>query len=165
MLNFGAAMPFSLEKFMQLCRDLIPEEDLNLLNIAVSDKEYTYEGSQVTLKNWHAFERCLRNELAKIRAAKMHQDFHQYIRLPDAAEAFISRTALNVSRAPAMLEAESMLDQARWQFLDELCVGHFFDIDYLITYAYKLLILERWERIRTIDKPKLLHETLAKVSN
>jgi hypothetical protein len=165
MLHFGAPSPLSGKRFMQLCQDWIPQEDIKILNSAFLDKEYAYKGEQPTLKKWHAFERSLRNELAKIRAAKMHQDFHRHIRLPDDAEVFISRIALNASRIPSLIEAERILDEARWQFLDELCLGHFFDIDYLIVYSYKLLILERWDRIRAADKLRLLKDALAKGDN
>jgi hypothetical protein len=53
-----------------------------------------------------------------------------------------------------------MLDEARWRMLEELCVGHYFDLDFLIIYALKLLILERWQRIRTADGGRLLEEVL-----
>ena len=49
-----------------------------------------------------------------------------------------------------------MLDQARWAKLDELSFGHYFDLEALIIYAYKLRLLERWEKIRTADKERLL---------
>jgi hypothetical protein len=146
---------------MQLCRDLIPDQDFKIIMSAIEDTNYMHNAAQPTLKKWYAFEKSLRNELVKIRAAKTHQDFQKHIRLPDDAEAFVSRVALNVSRIPSIIEAERALDEARWQFLDELCVGHFFDMDYLIVYSYKLLILERWERIRTADKVRLLEEALA----
>ena len=44
--------------------------------------------------------------------------------------------------------------------MDELATGHYFDLDFLISYALKLLILERWERINSADKPRLLEEVL-----
>lgn len=50
---------------------------------------------------------------------------------------------------------EKILDEARWQVLDDLGFGHYFDMDSLILYAYKLKILERWEKIYTQDKERL----------
>jgi len=41
-----------------------------------------------------------------------------------------------------------------------LSTGHYFDLDLLITYAYKLLILQRWENIREADKKILLEQSL-----
>lgn len=68
---------------------------------------------------------------------------------------------MNAHRNPSILEAERMLDGERWCMLDELSLGHYFDIDFLIVYALKILILERWERIRTADSTGKLQEILA----
>jgi hypothetical protein len=41
------------------------------------------------------------------------------------------------------LEAERLLNRARWQFLEELEVGHYFDVERLVIYSLKLQLLER----------------------
>jgi hypothetical protein len=58
------------------------------------------------------------------------------------------------------LDAEKNLDEIRWKALEELATGHYFDLDALITYAYRLLILLRWEQIRTADGTALLAQAL-----
>jgi hypothetical protein len=60
----------------------------------------------------------------------------------------------------SVLDAEKTLDEARWKALEELATGHYFDLDLLITYAYKLLILQRWENIRSADGTILLEQSL-----
>ena len=60
----------------------------------------------------------------------------------------------------SVLDAEKTLDEIRWKVLEELSTGHYFDLDLLITYAYKLLILQRWENIRNADKTILLEQAL-----
>jgi hypothetical protein len=69
--------------------------------------------------------------------------------------------AINAYRKTSIIEAEKTLDAERWQYLDELSVGHYFDLDTLVIYAFKLLILEKWDRIATADAGRLLEETLA----
>jgi hypothetical protein len=59
-----------------------------------------------------------------------------------------------------MLEAEKALDLERWQLLEELACGHYFDLDALLIYALKLLILERWAKINLADKEHIMQETL-----
>lgn len=44
--------------------------------------------------------------------------------------------------------------------LDELAGNHYFDFDALVAYAYKLLILQRWETIQRAEGITLLHEAL-----
>ena len=159
MLFFGVKAPFSFEKFLEICQDKIPDEEINLLKI--SSRGSTYKDEQPSLKKWYSFDTALRNELVKIRAQRKHIDPLKYIRGDGYAELSIAHIAMNAYRNPSILEAEKMLDQAKWQMLDELAIGHYFDLDFLISYALKLLILERWERIRSSDKPQLVEGALS----
>ena len=155
MLHFAANPPFSFERFLEICKDKIADEDIEVIKLA--KEAYTYQGEQPTLKRWCAFEVALRNELVKIRAGRKHIDPLKYIRGDGYIEPHIAHIAMNACRNPAILEAEKGLDQGRWGALDELAVGHYFDLDFLLTYALKLLILERWQRINSADKPSLLN--------
>jgi hypothetical protein len=69
--------------------------------------------------------------------------------------------ALAAYRNPSILESERYLDQEKWNFLDSLAAGHYFDRDFLIVYGLKLAVLEKWERVRTADKKALLDKALA----
>lgn len=150
MLHFGMKPPFTFEKFIAFCRGLIPESDIEMINSStVSYREGLLADSGITtLKKWHNFEKALRNELVKIRASRKHIDPVKYLRGDGYAEPYIAHIALNAYRNPSILEAERSLDQERWRFLDELLGGHYFDLDCLIVYALKLLLLERWGRIK-----------------
>ena len=161
MLHFGARPPFALERFLQLCQGQIPEKDLGILKTIFPDREYAWEGSQSTLQKWYAFETRLRNELVKIRASRKHSEPSRYLRREGYAEPSVVHIAMSAYRNPSILEAERMLDEERWRVLEELAIGHYFDIDFLIVYACKLMILERWEKIRSADKARLLQETIS----
>jgi hypothetical protein len=158
MLHFGAKPPFSFERFLENCKDKIADADIDCIRLV--KEAYIYQGEQPTLKKWAAFEVALRNELVKIRAVRKHIDPLKYIRGDGYIEPYITHIAMTASRNPAILEAEKGLDQERWRALDELAVGHYFDLDLLLTYALKLLILERWQRINNTDKVSLLNEAL-----
>ena len=160
MLHFGMRPPFTFEKFLQLCQDKIPGKDIELIKTVARDREYAFPGSQPTLKKWYAFEAALRNELVKIRASRRHIEPQRYLRGEEYAEPLVAHTAMAAHRNPAILEAERMLDEARWRMLEELAAGHYFDIDFLIVYACELTILERWEKIRTAEKGRLLQEKI-----
>jgi len=151
MLHFGAKPPFSMDKFFFICAELISPEDLEALKSYLEDEG---EG------RYHDFETALRNELVKIRAQRKHLDASKFIRRDGYADQWTSHIALGACRNPSVIDAEKMLDLDRWRFLDELSVGHYFDIEILMIYARKLSILERWERVRTADANKLLEGTL-----
>jgi len=143
-----------------LCRGVISDEDIELIKLAAREKEFVYTGAQSTLRKWNAFEKSLRNELVKIRASRKHFPSHKYMRDPGYVEPFITRAAMSAHRSASLLTSEKLLDQRRWQVLDELSIGHYFDLDFLIIYAYKLLILEKWQKVRKADKEKILEEAL-----
>lgn len=160
MPRFGAPPPFSFEKFLEVCRRFIPEKDVEMLKITKDAPPYTYAGSQPALKRWFAFDTALRNELVKIRAGRRQADAAQYLRPDGYTGPSPMHTALSAHRAPSVLDAERILDEARWSALDEICAGHYFDLDALIVYALKLLILERWESINTADRVLCLEGAL-----
>ena len=158
MLTFTAKPPFSFEKFLGKCRDTIPQEDVEILEglklLGFSDAE------RPVIKSWLSFDAMLRNELVKIRASRKRIGPAQYLQPDGYAGPSIYHIALAAQRNPSPLEGEKILDMERWNFLEGLSSGHYFDLDFLIIYAYKLLILERWERINSADKSALLEEAL-----
>jgi len=163
MLHFGRKPPFSFGEFLRLCQGLIPAQHLEILKNASLSGDYAYRGS-ATLEKWQEFDTKLRNELVKIRASRKKLDPQQYLRrMKDGyVEPDIAHLAMSAHKNPSLLEAEKTLDLERWRRLEALAEGHYFDLDFLIVYAHKLLLLERWERINQADKPRLVEEALKK---
>ncbi len=162
-LIFNGQPPFSFESFLQLCRGLIPDRDIEIIKITSEKPGYIYKGKQTVLKGWFSFETALRNEFVKIRASHRHIDPAPYLRQDGYTGPSLFHAVMSAHRNPSLLESERALDQERWNFLEELERGHYFDIDFLIVYAFKLLILERWERINAADKIRLMEGVLAKI--
>ena len=148
MLHFGMKPPFQSERFMEYCARFIPETDLAVLKKA-------------ELREWRDFDTALRNELVKIRSGHLHKDASKYLSPDGYAEPHITHIALNAHRAPSILQGEIALDEERWRFLDGLSFGHYFDLEILLIYHLKLLILERWDRVTQADKAIVLEEALA----
>lgn len=159
-LHFGLKPPFSFEKFLIYCSEFIPEADIEILKKASILGDYTGQSAHPTLKKWEGFDTMLRNELVKVRASRKHVSPARYLRREEFAEPDIAHLAMSAHRNPSILEAERLLDEARWRALDEFSSGHYFDLDFLIIYALKLLILERWERINTQGKAGILEGIL-----
>jgi len=159
LLHFGLRSQISFEKFLTRCREFIPQKDVEVLeDLPLPD---AHRRVPLIIKKWRDFEAILRNELVKLRAGRKKKDPAKYLRPAGYAGSSVYHLALAAQRNPSPLEAERLLDYERWNFLEELSFGHYFDLDFLIIYAYKLLILERWERINLAEKDKLLAETLA----
>ncbi|MCX5698399.1 MAG: DUF2764 family protein [Candidatus Omnitrophica bacterium] len=158
MLNFSARAPFSLEDFFAKCKNLIPEKEFEILRgVCQQDSYFLAAQSSDSLKQWANFEITLRNELVRARAGRKKTDPLKFLRLPDSSQAYISHVAMVAYRSTSILEAEKILDQARWNFLEALSFGHYFDFDYLLIYGLKLKILQRWDKIQNADKEQLLN--------
>jgi len=160
-LHFGGPPPFSAQKFFQICQDLIAEEDLDILRQSADiGRDFVYAGKSEALKKWCAFNIALNNEMVKLRAQRRHVEPERFLRPESLFSADILHLANVAYRNPSLLEAELMLDAGRWNFLEELVVGHYFDLELLLIYLQKLLILERWEKIKAADKAQLLKAVL-----
>jgi len=161
MLHFGTKPPLSFERFLEACRQFIPKEDFHLLRALPQPEQYFTEGQrQQTIRKWIGFDAALRNELVKIRAGRKHVDPATYLRPGGSGGSSFAPAVMAANIPPSLLDAEKTLDEVRWKALEDLETGHYFDLDFLITYAYKLLILERWENIRSADPTILLEQAL-----
>ncbi len=160
MLQFGMKPPFSFERFLETASRYIPDRDVEVLKKSSISGEYDRSAGRTNaaLRRWQAFDIALRNELVKARAARKRLDPSKFIRDGGYAEAALAHLAQAAHRNPSPLEAEEALDEARWRSLDELERGHYFDPDFLVIYAHKLLILLRWERINGADSGRLIEE-------
>ncbi|MDD4940871.1 MAG: hypothetical protein PHE65_03120 [Candidatus Omnitrophica bacterium] len=160
MLQFGARPPFAFDRFIEMCRDMVPAQDLAHIRQCGDDAYLEQDAAHPALAQWQAFETGLRNELAKIRAGRRKIDAHKYLRKSADADLELYHAALASHRMPSPLEAERFLDRQRWDMLDRVAAGHFFDSAALIVYALKLRILLRWDRIARADTQALLERIL-----
>jgi hypothetical protein len=160
MLHFGAKPIFSFETFLENCKGLIPDKDFDLVGLCANRTLWEQIVSQETLRAWIAFEIGLRNELVKIRSNRKKVEPLRYLRSGGSDNTALYHIAMNSHRILSLTESEKFLDSARWHRLDELCFGHYFDLDALIVYALKLQILWRWENVARADKPEALERVL-----
>jgi hypothetical protein len=165
-LSFGVKPPFSFDRLISSCEALIPEEDIEMLKaVVMPEGAHCAAIKNQTFAKWRSFDTMLRNELVQIRASRKKEDPAKYIRQDGCpASSYAAHLAINAYRKPSIIESEKTLDLDRWKELDELAIGHYFDLDALIVYALKLLIIEKWEKIRAADNKRLLEEVLAHTS-
>lgn len=134
---------------------MIPEDDFQLLETSGRSEVHSYIRPNHIFKKWCDFNIALNNELVKIRASRRHVDPGRYLRVSSYTGSELAHIVSSAHRNPSLVEAEKILDQARWNFLDELALSHYFDFEALFIYLQKLRILERWLRINKADKHAL----------
>ncbi|MDD4954577.1 MAG: DUF2764 family protein [Candidatus Omnitrophica bacterium] len=155
-LNFGAPAPMGFARFLELAQDFIPQREFAVLKNCADILKEPCKASGIA-NTWRDFESSLRNELVKIRAKRLHKDAEKYLRNYSEAELSFIHKLNEITRSPHSLDAERALDLLRWNKLDELCFGHYFDIELLFIYAQKLLILIRWDKAHAAQKEKVLN--------
>lgn len=161
MLQFGMKSPIAYSDFLECCETQLTGHDMDIIKRALITPPETKEDKSPALREWKEFDTLLRNELTRSRAAKRAKDPLHYIRGEDTHDPFIAQFSHWAIGQESLLEAELYLDRARWEKIDELSKGHYFDIDFLIAYSLKLQILERWNNINSGSPTQALQELLA----
>jgi len=152
LLTLEDERPMSPDRFLSMCSESISARDLERLAAARAAYQAAHEPASsatgdAVVDGYIGRERSLRVELARLRAPQVGwggEELAAYA--PDPHAAVIAREAMNQD---SPLAAETALDQARWRLLDDLEVGHYFDIGKLVIYLFRLLILARRTTIDT----------------
>ena len=144
--NKDAIEPF---EFLDVLADHLPQDERELVSAATIDAPLdTTRTGQTTLDRWRDFERGLRNALVGLRAPGKSVEASRHIRLDEAGHANTEPSEIAEGSREAFahespLSGEDQLNRVRWQFLDDLEVGHFFDLDRIVIYYLRLQLLAR----------------------
>ena len=147
-LGYEQAAPMSSHAFKELAGTLLNADDAKWLDYCVLDPG----PAAVVEKNlpdffvrWNEWERTLRINLARWRAARLKRDISLYApEYPmDAVNAAKSAAAMD-----SPLQAELFLDEARWAAIDSFQGFDCFHRNAVYAYLLKLLLLERRSRFR-----------------
>ncbi len=142
LLSSDSKPTITVDSFLSSCELHVTKSDYQILvnsSIKVPENEEALHGVAKTCWEW---EKSLRNELVKLRAANMEINADEHIRTGDVAFG-THRIATEAIKIESPLEAENYLNIARLAFLESLCVGHFFDLTFLVIYYLKLQVLDR----------------------
>jgi len=162
MLDFATAPAVSYDDFLEYCKEQLTEKDMEIILRATIEPIHTAIDSCATLQKYREFDRQLRNELVVVRAAKKEKEKSDYIRGEYYANPFLAHYVHVVFSQDSPREAERMLERMRWEAIEDLKSGHYFDVDYLVAYALELQILERWGKIDKAKGREILEEITAR---
>ena len=162
MLEFGGKKPFSRSDLLFRCRGNLNPADMATLERASIAPRENIDDPSPTLREWNVFDAALRNDLARARAAKKGKDPAPYIRGDDSPDPFMAGFAHWLVEQEDPLEAERSFDRFRWERIEEIKKGHYFDIVSLIAYALQLQIIERWEMLDSKGGMEVLGKLISK---
>jgi len=162
MLRYNETPGITLDEFSGLCAQWLQHRDLQLvLNAGLNDLGAKDPSSPV-LESWQRWETSLRNELVKLRAQKKGMDPQRYLR----SYLFMTRMPETVQEAAGMsnpLDSEMHLNRIRWNYLEELEVGHHFDPEKLVIYSLKLQLLERQRAMERRQGEERFHQIYSQI--
>ena len=131
-LRFAQQPPVSREYFLLECNKWLSMHDMDILS-AASINDFSVSANDLfIIKQWKEFDSGLRKELALARNSIKHNRHEK----PGP----LAKIVLEASNPLLM---EQAFERIRWDFLDSLETGNFFDLNFLTVYFLKIQILER----------------------
>ncbi len=144
-IKLGEKIPISEEYFLQFAQDTIDAKDFQiLLKSRWGLTEPTGLSFTDRILSW---EKELRLELAKARFSKLPFDAPPSLPAADGSYCLLEQVR-TVMALDSPLDAELYLDQLRWEFLEEMGSGHYFDLAALVVYYLKLQLVLRQEKFQ-----------------
>jgi hypothetical protein len=152
----------SADAFRELAKPLLTDEDAALLDLVGLDPQplqpadggHSYADSAPScgcdfIDNWREWERGFRLNLARNRSLKLKREGASPVEPPvfpvDAAS--VAAKAVGTQEHP--LEGEIFIDKARWNAIESLQGGDYFDRNIVFAYLLKLILLERRASFQT----------------
>ena len=140
----------SLEDFLSLCRGHLSGKDYEILSHATLTGSDDVKGNAF-MKEFSRFRSMVDSALIAERAAKLGLRDSCYENRGDR-ESRIQEAVRKAVRQADPLTGEKLILNLYWEFLENnLGLGHYFDLTFLISYALRLQILSRLSGF-TLDK-------------
>lgn len=136
--------PYTIDAFVSLALPLLSGSDVKSLAL-VHEQGLEDSGIEV-VQQYYRFSEGLSALLAGQRAAELGWEQKPETQGQSFINGEISRIVHSALSASSPLEAERLLDGAKFAFLEQLEAGHYFDFTSLVIYYLKLTILEREAR-------------------
>ena len=126
MLQWDGKLPVTVEEFISECGRLLDAQDFAVMGRLLKGDGLSVESTNPSVNAWIQFNNSYRNELAVFRAKWANKDPNRYTRGEWASSPQIRDVITQAAKMPHLLEAEKLLDQMVWQFLDDLTGGHYY---------------------------------------
>jgi hypothetical protein len=142
-LSYDTVSSVTVEDFLSLAKESMTSSAFNMLTavrLDISDQKV--QDLPAFIKPWFRFELSLRNALVKMRAPQLGRESAVYLREGEE-DTGLEEIIREVTSQSTPLLAEDVLNRARWRKLDELEVGHYFDLQRMMVLYLKVQLLER----------------------
>lgn len=157
------SLPDFMKKFIHAVKEETPlYPDMSWENqLTTLFYEYVLSCSNSFVREWFTFELNLNNLQTALYCRKSNiphekeivgfTEVSNIIRQSNASDFGVSRLFPYLDRLfqiyenPDILEREKLVDQMKWNWIDDRNFFHYFDIDVILGYTAKVKIAERWQ--------------------
>jgi hypothetical protein len=154
----------SSEAFKDLAKSMLSASDAVLLDLVGLDpeprsSEAVEQGpsysvpprscGSVFIDGWREWERTLRLNLAKQRAAKTKRENATLAEIPGSPPDAVLVAGRAIAAAESPLDGEMLIDRARWNAIEVLQGMDYFSVNTVLAYLLKLILLERRASFQT----------------
>jgi len=141
MLNYDEPVSLKHSDYLEDCRKWLKPSEWSILESSLISPETEKEFPGIA-EEYRKWEISLRNELVSLRSAALGLEADDYkVEGERFADTAVLAAAAFKEESP--LDAENTLNKGRWEYIENLKVGHFFDLEFLVLYSLQLQILER----------------------
>ncbi|MDD3057905.1 MAG: DUF2764 family protein [Sphaerochaeta sp.] len=137
-LRYEGSLPFTTESFLKLCTNQLSDTHFAMVRAVLLGQPCSHR----FVHSYEHFASMVKKELTEQRSRKLSLSDSSYKNDGDR-EAHIADVVRQALSMEDVLAAEMLLVQLHWNFIDELCALHTFDIEAVLGYAIKLRMLER----------------------
>jgi hypothetical protein len=130
------------EEFLEQCRMSMNPVEFDILESCSIELTNADDGLPQVLKDWYSWEASMRNELALLRSKKLNFSEEYFVK-SSVSDNLIRESAKKAFDEKSPLNAEIILDKARWDYLSDNELGHYFDLTFIIIYYLKIQLLQR----------------------
>lgn len=147
-LSFHKPQTISILEFTSRCSSYLKKNDFEVIESVISGDPNKAAQSLNVVSEWLKWDMELRTELAVLRAKAKGLTNGLAEPLDEAEQGektSSSNLAMDIISATSPMDADEMLEIARWRRLESLEHGQYFNLEWLAIYSLKLTIMERRE--------------------
>lgn len=141
-LSIDSGMSYSSEDYLEICSRMLSKNDFDYLkDLDISDPAALPEFG--VAGDYRIWEMCLRNQLVSLRAKEQNREAHPFLRGEHLLQSGAVTAAREAFKKDSPYEAEMLISQFRWDYLEELKSGEMFNIAFIAAYYLQIQLKER----------------------
>jgi len=157
-ITFDGPNAINLERFSELCKGQLADSDMDAVTAVREGTEAAV--CHPALAEWVRQDNKLKFSIAKIRAARLKRDFTEIARESNEHDPELDKEVVEAYARHNPADRERVFDRLRWGYCEDIARFDSFAAEFIITYAIRLRIADRWAVMSTAKGAETLQKAL-----